>query len=107
MTDQPDTPKHRFFPRPAGSGDTALRARIAVIAVLSGCGLSERTHLASSRLSGQSENSCDKTQHDRIEIRILGSDGRPSLFSEWIHVSLNAAVRSAREWQTVLPLKYG
>jgi hypothetical protein len=30
------------------------------------------------------------------EIRILGGDGRPSLFSEWIHVSLNAAVRSAK-----------
>jgi hypothetical protein len=30
------------------------------------------------------------------EIRILGSDGRPSLFSEWIHVSLNAAIRSAK-----------
>lgn len=30
------------------------------------------------------------------EIRILGSDGRPSLISEWVHLHLTAAITSAK-----------
>lgn len=30
------------------------------------------------------------------EIRILGSDGRPTLISEWFHLNVNAAINSAK-----------
>jgi len=30
------------------------------------------------------------------EIRILGGDGRPTLISEWYHLSVKAAIVSAR-----------
>jgi hypothetical protein len=30
------------------------------------------------------------------EIRILGSDGRPNLISEWVHLNLTAAITSAK-----------
>jgi hypothetical protein len=58
--------------------------------------------------SGTSEQiSMTKQAMTEYEIRILGSDGRPSLFSEWIHVSLNAAVRSAKRMANGATLKYG
>lgn len=30
------------------------------------------------------------------EVRILGTDGRPTLVSEWVHLNIKAAINSAK-----------
>lgn len=39
------------------------------------------------------------------EIRVLGSDGRPSLISEWVHLNLSAAITSAKRMANGAPFE--